>query len=768
MLKFATFVVDKRNLIMLLAVIAMIFSLFSAGWVEVENDLAKFLPDNAESNRGLAIMEDQFVTYGTAQVMVANVSMEKAEELHRRLAALECVLSVNFDDSTDHYNNVSALFDVTLAYPDSDERCLKALDEVKGMLDGHDTYVVTELGTNIQDTLAREILIIMGYVSVIVIGIMILTTQSYGEIVVMLIAFVIAALLNLGTNFIFGTISFVSNSVTTILQLALSLDYAVILTNRYREERESLPQRLAVIAATRKGIPEIAASSLTTIGGLAAMLFMQFKIGPDMAICLIKSIIIALLNIFLVMPGLLMYFGPLIEKTTHRKYIPRIDFVGRFACRTKNVVPVLFLVILLSALALSQYCPYAYGYDALETRQYNEATFAKKMVRENFTSSNMVALVLPSGDYESEGMILDELEAFDEVEYAMGLANAEALDGYVLSDKLSPREFSELADLDFEMAQLIYAAYAAEKGVYEKLISGISNYEVPLIDIFLFVCDQAESGVVSLEDEQMAMLEEAGSMMHMAAEQLKGEEYSRMLVYLSLPEGGAETYAFLDTMRETAQKYYPEGEVYTVGNSTVEYDFQKSFSRDNIIVSVVSILIVMVVLLFTFKSAGMPILLIMVIQGSIWMNFSVPAITGNEVFFMSYLVMCAIQMGANIDYAIVAASRFNELRVKMDPEQAIIETMNFAFPTIITSGSIMVISGILMGLLSSEGTISGMGDAMARGTSISLILVMFVLPQLLLAGCRIVDRTSFSVSVAVAAQTLGLIGGKEDEPDDEE
>ena len=200
------------------------------------------------------------------------------------------------------------------------------------------------------------------------------------------------------------------------------------------------------------------------------------------------------------------------------------------------------------------------------------------------------------------------------------------------------------------------------------------------------------------------------------------------------------------------------------GNSVVEYDFQKSFSRDNVIVSVVSILIVMVVLLFTFRSAGMPLLLILVIQGSIWMNFSVPTIMGAPVFFMSYLIMTAIQMGANIDYAIVIASRYNELKDSMEPRQAIIDTMNFAFPTVITSGSIMVISGLLMGNLTSEASIASIGTAMARGTSISIILVLFVLPQLLLIGGRIVDKTSFSVSVTGAAQTLGLRPKREEEP----
>lgn len=139
-----------------------------------------------------------------------------------------------------------------------------------------------------------------------------------------------------------------------------------------------------------------------------------------------------------------------------------------------------------------------------------------------------------------------------------------------------------------------------------------------------------------------------------------------------------------------------------VGNATTEYDFQKSFSRDNTVVSIVSILIVLVVLLFTFKSIGIPFLLILVIQGSIWMNFSIPAITGREIFFMSYLIVSSIQMGANIDYAIVIGSRFMEVKDEMPKREAIIDTMNFAFPTIVTSGTIMATAGILIGRMTSS------------------------------------------------------------------
>ncbi|MGN0628074.1 MAG: RND family transporter [Oscillospiraceae bacterium] len=750
MLKLATFIVDKRNLFFLIVVIGLIFSLFSSGWVEVENVLSEYLPDSSESRRGLDIMEEQFTTYGTAQVMVANVSLEKAWELSDSIAELDGVQSVIFDESTDHYNNVSALYSVTFDYDETDDRCLDALENVQNLLDGRDLYIQTDLGNAVAESIDSEVQVIMVYVAVIVVAVLLLTSQTYAEVPVLLITFLTAMILNTGTNFLLGKISFVSNSVTSILQLALSLDYAVILCNRFKEERRFLPMREAVITALSKAIPEISASSLTTVGGLAAMVFMQFKIGQDMAICLIKAILFAILSVFIVMPGLLMMFGPLMEKTQHRSFIPKIPFVGKFAYATRYIIPPIFAVILVISFNLSGSCPYAYGYGELETPKLNDTQVAENMITDNFGATNFVALVIPTGDYGAERELLEELESYDEVDYTMGLSNVEAMDGYMLADKLTPRQFSELAGMDYEIAQVVYAAYAAQEGEYGKLAGSLSSYSVPLIDILLFSCDQIDEGIITLDDEQEDMLAEAKTLMETAKNQLQGENFNRVLIYLNLPVGGDETYEFLDTIRETARKYYKTGDIFVVGDSSVEQDFKTSFATDNTVVSIVSILIVLVVLLFTFKSAGMPVLLILVIQGAIWLNFSIPAITNSSIFFMSYLVVSSIQMGANIDYAIVIASRYTELKEKMDHKKAIIETMNFAFPTIITSGTILAVAGTLIGKMTSDAAIVGIGDSLGRGTVISLILVMFVLPQILLLGGVIVDKTSFSMPAGTA------------------
>ena len=749
MVKLATFIVDKRNLFFLIVVIALIFSAFSRNWVEVENNLSFYLPDDAETKLALDVMEDQFTTYGTAEVMVANITYEEAAELNDRIAEIKGVQSVAFDQTTDHYASSSALFTVTFDYDETDDACITSLNAVKELLAGYDLYISTELGNTLAETIDSEVSVIMVYVAIIVVVVLTLTSRTFGEVPVLLLTFVTAMILNQGSNFLLGKISFVSNSVTSILQLALSLDYAVILCNRFKEEHQTLPIREAAIAALSKAIPEISASSLTTIGGLCAMLFMQFKIGPDMGICLIKAIFYALLSVFVLMPGLLVLFGPLIEKTKHRNFVPKISFAGKFAWATRKIVPFVFLAVIVLGYFVSSKCPYAYGYGMLTTPKLNETQIAEKLIDDTFTSKNMLALVVPAGDYEKEAALLEELDSMDGIDYTMGLANVEAMDGYMLADKLTPRQFSELAGLDYEMAQVIYAAYATEQGDYGKLMGNISSYKVPLMDMFLFVCDQVDAGVVQLDADQTAMLHDAKTQMESAKAQLQGSSYSRMLLYLTLPQSGEDTYAFIDTVRDTAQRYYPDGSVFVAGDSTTEYDFQKSFSRDNTVVSIVSILIVLVVLLFTFKSAAMPILLILVIQGSIWINFSIPTLTNSPLFFMSYLVVSSIQMGANIDYAIVIASRYQEIKNAMSHREAMIETLNFAFPTVITSGSILAVAGTLIGQMTSEATIVGIGQSLGRGTILSMILVLFVLPQILLLGGGLADKTSFSMPSAI-------------------
>ena len=352
---------------------------------------------------------------------------------------------------------------------------------------------------------------------------------------------------------------------------------------------------------------------------------------------------------------------------------------------------------------------------------------------------------MPSGDYEAEGKILDELDSCAEVKSTMGLANIEAMDGYVLTDALTPRQLAELAGLDYEVSKALYGAYAVDHDEYGEIINGLDDYKVPLYDMFRFLEQEMHDGNITLSGDVQDTLDDLFDQLDEAAKQLQNDQYSRLVVYLNLPEETDETFAFVDKMHDIIGKYYDSDSFYVVGNTTSAMDLSSSFGEDNLLISVLSALFVILVLLFTFKSAGLPVLLIIVIQGSIWINFSVPYLQGEPLYFLGYLIVNSIQMGANIDYAIVISSHYTDLKKVMRPKEAIVAALNESFPTIFTSGSILASAGILISVLTTNPVIAAIGTCLGRGTIVSIILVLFVLPQILILGDTIIERTSFEM-----------------------
>ena len=742
--KLATFIVDKRNLFFLLYVFALVFCLFSMNWVEVENDVTTYLPEDTETRQGIDAMNANFTTFGSARVMVNNITYETAEQIRDMLEAVEGVDMVTFDDTADHYRDTAALFDVSFKGVQTDAVTLQAMDTIRQDLAGYDLYVDTTIGYDENALLQEEMNTILVVSVIIIILVLVLTSRAYMEVPVLLLTFGAAALMNMGTNYLCGKISFISNSIAVVLQLALAIDYAIILCHRFSDEHETLGAREAAIAALSKAIPEISASSLTTVSGLAALGFMEFAIGMDMAIVLIKAILLSLLSVFTLMPGLLVLFCPLIDRTRHKRLLPNITAVGKFAVKTRRVVPPLFVLILAGAFWLSSQCPYAYSYNDLKTAKMSQRQNAYFKIKDTFGASNMVALVVPSGDYEAESHILKELEACPQVKSTLGLSGIEAMDGYKLTDALTPRELSEVVGMDYEVMQLLYTAYAADHDQYGMILSGMDEYEVPLFDMLLFLKDQLEEYNINLSGDDQQMIDDLFAQLSSAQAQLRNDRYSRMVVYLNLPEESDETFDFLTTIRDIMGKYYDE-DYYVVGNSTSSRDLSASFVRDNLMISILSSFFVIVVLLFTFQSAGLPVLLITVILGSIWINFSFPTIMNQPLYFLGYLIVQAIQMGANIDYAIVISSHYQEQKKNMPHKQAIIAALNAAFPTVFTSGTIMASAGLLIGRLSAQPVVSTMGTCLGRGTIISIFLVLFVLPAFLVLGDSIINRTSFKL-----------------------
>lgn len=746
MTKVARFIVDKRKAFYLVFIAAFVFCAASINKVQVNNDITSYLPAQTETRRGLTIMDEEFITLGSANVMVSNVTYQTALDLSHKLENIEGVSEVAFDGTEEHYKNSSALFTISFDGEETDPATVEAMNEVLSALEGYDVYSSTQIGRDESATLQQEMTVILAIAAVVIVVVLLFTSKSYMEVPVYLIVFAAAAVLNMGTNFIFGTISFITNSIAVVLQLALAIDYAIIFCHRYMEERDNgLDPREADIAALSKAIVEISSSSLTTISGLVALMLMQLRIGFDMGIVLSKGIVCSMLCVFLLMPGLLMLFSGPIDRTRHRNLVPKINFWGKAVVRLRYILPPIFLVVVVAGAVLSSHCDYVFDTNDTDFDNKPAWRIADEKVTDTFGKKNTIAVLVPRGDYNKEKHVLERVSQLPQVTQATGLANIEVEDGRMLTDEMNPRQFSELAGVDIELARLLYQAYGLSVEEYGAIFQDPDDYSIPLIDVFEFLLDQKDKGVVNLTGEQADKVDDLQERLDVGLEQLRGEHWSRLVFVADVPTEGDETYALLDEIRSIAQEYYGD-DVILVGNSTNAFDLASSFSGDNMKISILTALFVMVILLFTFKSAGLPILLVLTIQGSIWINFSVPVLTGTNLFFLSYLVVSSIQMGATIDYAIVITNRYMELKTVMERKQAAVEALSQSFPTILTSGTIMAVAGFLIGGISTDATIGSVGQTLGRGTVTSIILVMTVLPQLLMLGDALIERTAITLN----------------------
>ena len=326
------------------------------------------------------------------------------------------------------------MISVTFDGEETDESSVVAMESVKELLSPYDFYIKSTVGNSEADNLDAEMGIIQVIVAVIIVLVLLFTSRSYAEIPVLLLTFVSAAVLDPGNELLvwrnFFRIQFGDSGV----QLALGIDYSIILLHRFLEEQEQCPDdRSACITALSVAIPSISASSLTTISGLAAMMFMKFGIGFDMGRVLIKAILFSMLAVFTLMPELLMLFSRAMQKTKHRNFVPKINVWGKLVLKLRYIGVPVFFVSLIAGYFLSSKCPYVYGYSQLTTSRRNETQIAESKVEETFGDQNIMALLVPKGDYNKEKALLDRLETYEEVEFAKGLANIEAKAGYTLT-----------------------------------------------------------------------------------------------------------------------------------------------------------------------------------------------------------------------------------------------------------------------------------------------------------------------------------------------
>ena len=754
-------IVKLKWVFLVLFVALSIFGAVMIPHTKINYDLTGYLPAHCDSSTALELLKKEFDDKGMAYVMVKDVTPEKAGEIKTRLEKVEGVATVTYVESMNYKNN-SALYTVTLKDYDS---TAGAFDAVKGIIDAlsdEKAYLSGQSAFSYYTKLETEQSIMKLGIAIVVIIllVMLFTSKTYFELIVLILVFGAAMAINMGTNFLFvNGISYIANLVALVLQLALSLDYSIILLHRYMEERDNGEDaKTATVTALTKGLPEILSSSLTTVAGLAALMLMTLSIGAEIGLSLAKGIVVSMATVIFFMPALLVIFDKPIQKTRHKSFVPNVTKPARAIVKARKVIVPVFLLIAILAGVAQGFNKYSFNYNSGSL-----IVAPKKVIEETgFGTLNSLVVVVPKGDAEKERQLVKYVESFDLIDKSQTTAlstinvysfiDADSSETLYLTDEVSKKDIGNLIDKipsDAGVNPLILKPIIEgwfDDYVKNYLLEGTkpSKAKVRLIDLLDFAVREkfdAISRFIGDDPEKLAYLEQI-KQISFAKANLESENYSRITFNIN---GGVEdddVFELVKTLKTGVSDFYEER--YITGESVVCYEMSEYFMKDNLMVCLFTDLFILVILLITFRNISLPIILILAIQGGIFINFAIPFLSKTSISFIGYLIISAIQMGATIDYAIVLTNRYRGIRKDFtDRYDAMAAATNAVFPTILTSGVILTATGFVMSMLSS-GVVAQLGLLLGVGTLTSIIIVLFVLPSLLLVTEKVVDKTDFS------------------------
>ena len=754
-------IVKLKWVFLVLFVALSIFGAVMIPHTKINYDLTGYLPAHCDSSTALELLKKEFDDKGMAYVMVKDVTPEKAGEIKTRLEKVEGVATVTYVESMNYKNN-SALYTVTLKDYDSTAGAFDAVKDVIDALSDEKAYLSGQSAFSYYTKLETEQSIMKLGIAIVVIIllVMLFTSKTYFELIVLILVFGAAMAINMGTNFLFvNGISYIANLVALVLQLALSLDYSIILLHRYMEERDNGEDaKTATVTALTKGLPEILSSSLTTVAGLAALMLMTLSIGAEIGLSLAKGIVVSMATVIFFMPALLVIFDKPIQKTRHKSFVPNVTKPARAIVKARKVIVPAFLLIAILAGVAQGFNKYSFNYNSGSL-----IVAPKKVIEETgFGTLNSLVVVVPKGDAEKERQLVKYVESFDLIDKSQTTAlstinvysfvDPNTTEKLYLTDEVSKKDIGNLIDKipsDAGVNPLLIKPIIEgwfDDYVKKYLPEGTkpSKAKVRLIDLLDFAVREkfdAISRFIGDDPEKLAYLEQI-KQISFAKANLESENYSRITFNIN---GGVEdddVFELVKTLKTGVSDFYEER--YITGESVVCYEMSEYFMKDNLMVCLFTDLFILVILLITFRNISLPIILILAIQGGIFINFAIPFLSKTSISFIGYLIISAIQMGATIDYAIVLTNRYRGIRKDFtDRYDAMAAATNAVFPTILTSGVILTATGFVMSMLSS-GVVAQLGLLLGVGTLTSIIIVLFVLPSLLLVTEKVVDKTDFS------------------------
>jgi putative antibiotic ABC transporter, permease protein len=438
---FAGFIVDHNKGIRRVFLILLFISLLFTPFVNINYDLTKYLPANAPSKAAINKMEEIFGYPGTARLMLKDVTIYEANAMKQQLEKIEGVNRILWldttenvyesnsfmkdDDVSDYYKDNKAVMDVTFVKGDSSKLTHKAIDKIEEII-GDKGYLVGSAPQNkfTEEEVSSQMNLILAIGVIFVFLVLLVTTSSWFEPVLFLSVIGTAIFINRGTNIFLNSISFITNNVSAVLQLAVSMDYSIFLLNAYKvEQKKETDKTVALKNALRTSIKTISASSLTTFVGFIVFVIMKFSMGFDLGIVLAKGIVCSIFSIVFFMPSLILSWMPIIEKTRHKEFLPEFDKTSKFVNKVSKGFFIFAMIILIPSYVAQGMTNFMYGNDAVGAGEGTLLYEHSEEINKVFGRSNLNVILVPANNNVTERALAERLKSLDYVKSVTSLAD---------------------------------------------------------------------------------------------------------------------------------------------------------------------------------------------------------------------------------------------------------------------------------------------------------------------------------------------------------
>lgn len=685
-IKFGKWLTRHKAVVLIIAFLLLIPATIGYVSTRINYDLLSYLPNSLETVSGQDTMVDEFGMGAFSMIVVEDMEKKDIVALKEKLKKVNHVEDVIwYDDAMDitvptemlpdklreglfngNATMMIALFDNTT----SADSTMDAITEMRGIVKKQ-AFISGMSGvvTDIKNLAMAEMPIYVVVAAVLSLLILLLTMDSLVTPFIFLLGIGMAIVYNMGTNMVFGEISYITQALTAILQLGVTMDYSIFLLESYEANkvRYDGDKNRAMAHAISNTFTSVTSSSITTIAGFAALCFMTFKLGMDLGLVMAKGVIIGVIVCLTVLPALILCFDKAIDKTTHKNLIPNLDGLSKKIVKGWPVVLVLFLVLLGPAMYGNS--NYEIYYDiAGALPQSLDSAVANKKLEEKFNMNSTHIVLMKNGMASKEkSEMLKKIEDVKGVKWALGI---DSFKGVSVPSSMIPKKLESKLKSD--------------------------NYEIA------FVCSDYKAATDEVNSQ-------------------------------------------IADINKIVKKYSKDSMV--IGEAPLTKDLQDVTDIDLVNVNYVSVAAIFLIILITFKSILIPVILVMVIEFAIFLNMSVPFYTYESLPFVASIVIGTIQLGATVDYAILMTSRYHKERVvrRKSKKEAIDIAHKTSIKSIMISGMCLFASTFGVTMSSSIDMIKSICTLLSRGAVISTIVVILVLPAMLTVFDKWICKTTWDM-----------------------